>query len=114
MALKFRKKSFNRNSKLEQSIIQPNASLNVSDLSKYAQTIPSKDTSGYKGLKYAFANELEVEIIISNETNDKIALKGIISHYDDKYEQLLLVVGSNLKRVVFSQIIEVNFEEISE
>jgi len=114
MALKFRKKLLSRNSKLEQSIIQPNASLNVSDLSKYAQTIPSKDTYGYKGLKRAFNNELEVEIIIADENENRISLKGVISHYDEKYEQLLLVVGSSLKRVVFNQIIEVNFEDITE
>jgi hypothetical protein len=108
------KKFFSRNTKLQQSIIQPNASININDLSKYAQTIPNKDILGFKGLKRAFNNELEVEIIVSDENDNRQPIKGRISHYDEKYEQLLVVVGSSLKRVVFNQIIEVNIEEAVE
>jgi len=114
MAIKFIKKLTDRSTKYEQSIIQPNASLNVENRSKYAQMIPNKDNSGYKGLKRAFTNEIPVEIIISVEDNQTQSIKGIISHYDEKYEQLLVVVDASLKRVVFNQIVEVHIEEPAE
>jgi len=114
MALKFKKKLTSGSKKQNQSIIQPNASLNIENLSKYTQTVLNKDTLGFKGLKHAFEKELEVEIVTAAENGNTSSVKGVISHYDEKYEQLLLVVGSNLKRIVFNQIVDVHIEEATD
>jgi len=110
MALKFMDKLFGRKNNTTQSMIQPNAALNVNNLSEYTQIITNKETLGYKGLKRAFDEKLEVNLDILENNGEHASVKGIISHYDEKYEQLLVVTGSNLKRVVFSQINDVKIE----
>ena len=115
MALKFISKLLGRNEQNIQSSIHFNDELNVNNISQYAQIITNKEILGYKGLKRAFNEKLEVCLVILAESGDQTSVKGIISHYDEKFEQLLLVAGSNLKRIVFNQILEVEIEnEINE
>ena len=110
MSFKFINKLLGRRDSQTQSMIQPNDALNVNELSKYTQIITNKETLGYKGLKRAFDEKLEVSLSITDESGERSTVNGIISHYDEKYEQLLVVTGPSLKRVVFSQINEVEIE----
>ena len=102
MALKFINKLFSRQEQSTQSMIQPNDALNLDDLSKYTQVIATKETLGYKGLRRAFDEKLPVD-----ENGDSFVVSGTISHYDEHYEQLLVITDSTLKRVVFNQITDV-------
>lgn len=90
-------------------MIRPNDALNVDNIAKYTQIIINKENLGYKGLRRAFEEKVEVQLVVLNENGDRSAIKGIISHYDEKFEQLLLITDSTLKRVVFNQIDEVSF-----
>jgi len=110
MALKFMNKRFSRE-KPAQSMIQPNDALNINDLSKYAQVMMNKDDLGFKGLKRAFTQKLPVALVISEKNGEQTSVTGTISHYDENYEQLVLVVGNSLKRASFNQIVEVKFDE---
>lgn len=111
MALKFINKLFSRYDQSTQSMIQPNDTLDLENLSKYTQIITNKENSGYKGLKRAFDEKLPVEITVSDENGESYVVSGIISHYDEHYEQLLVIADSVLKRVVFSQIVDVKIED---
>ena len=111
MALKFINKLFSRQDQSTQSMIQPNDALNLDDLSKYTQIITNKENLGFKGLKRAFDEKLPVEITINDENGETSCVTGTISHYDEHYEQLLVITDSTLKRVVFSQIIDVKTVE---
>lgn len=111
MALKFINKLFSRNGRSSQSMIQPNDALNLEDLSKYTQIITNKEDSGYKGLKRAFEEKLPVELKVMDEQGESFVVSGTISHYDENYEQLLVITDSNLKRVVFNQIEDVKIIE---
>lgn len=111
MALKFINKLFSRQDQPTQSMIQPNDALNLEDLSKYTQVITNKETSGYKGLKRAFDDKLPVQLTVADENGESFVVSGTISHYDEHYEQLLVITDSTLKRVVFSQIVDVKIEE---
>lgn len=92
-------------------MIQPNDALNLDDLSKYTQVITNKENLGFKGLKRAFDEKLPVEITIADENSSNSSVTGTISHYDEHYEQLLVITDATLKRVVFSQIIDVKIGE---
>ena len=107
MALKFINKLFGRQEQSTQSMIQPNDALNLDDLSKYTQVIATKETLGYKGLRRAFDEKLPVELTVTDENGDSFVVSGTISHYDEHYEQLLVITDSTLKRVVFNQITDV-------
>ena len=48
MALKFINKLFSRYDQSTQSMIQPNDTLDLENLSKYTQIITNKENSGYK------------------------------------------------------------------
>lgn len=111
MALKFINKLFSRQEQSTQSMIQPNDALNLDDLSKYTQVITNKENLGFKGLKRAFDEKLTVEITIADENGSNSSVTGTISHYDEHYEQLLVITDATLKRVVFSQIIDVKIGE---
>ncbi|MCL1948618.1 MAG: hypothetical protein FWF59_02680 [Turicibacter sp.] len=110
MALKFINKKFGRE-KPAQSMIQPNDTLNIGERSKYAQIMMNKDDLGFKGLKRAYNQKLLVSLVIHEKNGEQTAFKGTISHFDENYEQLVLVVGNSLKRASFSQILEVSFDE---
>jgi len=110
MALKFINKRFSRE-KPTQSMIQPNDALNINDLSKYTQIMMNKEDAGYKGLKRAFDKKLPVSLVIREKDDEQISVTGTISHYDENFEQLVLVVGNSLKRASFNQILEVAFDE---
>lgn len=105
MALKFINKLLSRE-KTAQSMIQPNDSLNVENRDKYTQVIKSEEDAGFKGLKRAFEQKSLVNVLISEESGETTSVTGTISHYDENYEQLLLIIDGTLKRVVFSQIQE--------
>lgn len=111
MTLKCINKLLGRKEQTTQSMIQPNDTLNVKNISQYTQIITNKEIMGYKGLKRAFNEKLEVCLVVLTENGDHTSVKGVISHYDEKFEQLLLVAGSNLKRIVFNQIVEVKVED---
>ena len=113
MAFKFINKLFSRRGKDTQSMIRPNDALNVANIAKYTQIIINKENNGYKGLKRAFDEKLEVQLIVLNDNGERSSVRGVISHYDEKFEQLLLITESNLKRVVFNQIDEVSFQDES-
>ena len=86
MALKFINKLFSRYDQSTQSMIQPNDTLDLENLSKYTQIITNKENSGYKGLKRAFDEKLPVEITVSDENGQSYVVSGTISHYDEHYE----------------------------
>lgn len=109
--MKIIKKLFRRHHKTNRVIIAPNVKLDVDNLSEYNQIVTSKKDFGYKGLKRAYEEKLVVDLVITTKEEATDSLKGVISHYDETYEQLLIVVDSNLKRVAFNQIIEVSFED---
>ena len=109
MALKFINKKFSRE-KPTQSMIQPNDALNINDLSKYTQFMMNKDEEGFKGLKRAFEKKLSVSLIISEVNGDQTSVTGTISHYDENFEQLVLIVDGSLKRASFNQILDVSFD----
>ena len=111
MARNFMSRFFNRETNMSQSMIQPNDSLNLSELSKYTQVMTSKDESGFKGLKAAFDNQLTVSITVENDDKTTTVISGIISHYDENFKQLLVNMNAQLKRVVFDQIVDVDIEE---
>ncbi|HAX74198.1 MAG TPA: hypothetical protein DCY20_11810 [Firmicutes bacterium] len=111
MARNFLNRFFSREGQSDQSMIQPNDALNLKDLSKYTQVITNKETEGYMGLRRAFENGLTVTITVKDEALGNIDVTGTISHYDDNYDQLLVIVNSQLKRVVFDSIVEVKIQE---
>ncbi len=111
MARKIINKFFTRESNASQSMIQPNDSLNLSELSKYTQVMTSKDDEGYKGLKLAFENQLTVSITVENDDKTTAVISGVISHYDENFKQLLVNMNSQLKRIVFNQIVDVDIQE---
>ena len=111
MALKFINKLFSRQNHPTQSMIQPNDALNLEDLSKYMQVITNKETTGYKGLRRAFEEKLPVQLTVADDNGDSSEVAGTISHYDEHYEQLLVITDSTLKRVVFNQILDVKISE---
>ena len=92
-------------------MIQPNDALNLEDLSKYMQVITNKETTGYKGLRRAFEEKLPVQLTVADDNGDSFEVAGTISHYDEHYEQLLVITDSTLKRVVFNQILDVKISE---
>ena len=110
MARNFLNKLFSKEEQSTQSMIQPNDALNLDDLSKYTQFFTAKEDEGYKGLKRAFENQLVVDITMKDEALGTTSVSGVISHFDEKYGQLLVIVDSQLKRVVFDQIIDVNIQ----
>ena len=55
----------------------------------------------------AFDEKLPVELTVTDENGDSFVVSGTISHYDEHYEQLLVITDSTLKRVVFNQITDV-------
>ena len=107
MALKFINKLFSRQEQSTQSMIQPNDALNLDDLSKYTQVIATKETLWYKGLRRSHDDKLPDELTVTDENGDSFVVSGTISHYDEHYEQLLVITDSTLKRVVFNQITDV-------
>jgi len=109
MALKFINKRFSRE-KPAQSMIQPNDALNISDLSKYTQIMMNKEDAGFKGLKRAFEKKLPVSLVISEKDGEQTSVTGTISHYDENFEQLVLIVGNSLKRASFNQILDVKVD----
>ncbi|MGL4336466.1 MAG: hypothetical protein ACRCST_06175 [Turicibacter sp.] len=110
MARNFLNKLFSREEQSTQSMLQPNSALDLENLSKYTQVFSTKEDTGFKGLKRAFENQLNVEITMKDEALGSVTVAGTISHYDEKYEQLLVIADAQLKRVVFDQIIDVNIE----
>lgn len=109
MALKFINKRFSRE-KQTQSMIQPNDTLNIQDISKYQQILLNKEDKGFMGLKRAFEEKLLVSIKFSENSGNEAHVTGTISHFDENFEQLVLIVGSSLKRISFSQISKVDYE----
>lgn len=110
MALKFINKRFSRE-KPAQSMIQPNDALNINDLSKYTQIMMNKEDAGFKGLKRAFDKKLPVSLVIAETNGEQVSVRGTISHYDENFEQLVLIVGNSLKRASFNQILDVKFDD---
>ena len=111
MAGKFLSKLMNRARIKSGSIIQPNDSLNLAELSKYTQVVTAKEEPGYKGLKTAFNERKAVIITIENDDKSETIISGFISHYDDKFKQLMVNMNSQLKRVGFDDIIDVKIED---
>ena len=75
------------------------------------QVITNKETTGYKGLRRAFEEKLPVQLTVADDNGDSFEVAGTISHYDEHYEQLLVITDSTLKRVVFNQILDVKISE---
>jgi len=77
--------------------------LHVDDISAYQNVALEKKDSGYMGLKEAMEKRSLVRLKVGSDENVDY-VEGIVSHYDDEYSQLVVVVGATLRRLVFNQI----------
>ena len=87
--------------------IGPNVKLEVGDIEDYSQVFNTGTDPGYKGLKEIARNRDFVRLITTGSGEENIAIEGTITHYDDLYNQLVVVSNGTLKRLVFDQIVDV-------
>lgn len=92
----------------EESIIKPNVELEIDDISDYRNVLKSDPDLGYKGLKKMFEERELVRLVVTKNAGERDVVEGTISHYDDAYGQLVIVLGNSLKRFVFDQIVDVH------
>jgi len=100
-----------RNKNIEESNLQPNEALEIGAFSEYQNVFTPEADTGYRGLLAAYQAKATVRLLIQNvdETTEEVV--GTISHYDENYSQLVVVVGNSLKRLTFNQIIDVVIPE---
>ena len=96
-----------RNKKNEESNIQPNEDLAVDKIGDYQNVFTKEKDAGYRGLLAAYQEKKEVRLLITKENDETEEVAGTISHYDENYSQLVVVVNNALRRLTFDQIIEV-------
>lgn len=96
-----------RNKKNEESSLQPNEALAIDDFSEYQNIYTPAADTGYRGLLAAYQAKAIVRLLVQNATETTEEVVGTISHYDENYSQLVVVVGNSLKRLTFDQIIDV-------
>ena len=92
--------------KYEESALKPNIDLAIDDISDYRHVIKKEQDSGHKGLKAAFTDKSTVRLVVRKNDGDNEEVEGIISHYDDNFSQLVVVIGNSLKRLTFNQILD--------
>jgi len=93
--------------KYEESALKPNVDLEIDDIADYQRVIKKQRGQGYKGLEAAFTNRSVVKLVVQKDDSDNEEVTGTISHYDDKFSQLVVITGNSLKRLTFDQIIDV-------
>jgi len=87
--------------------ICPNVKLEVGAIEDYSQVFNTGTDLGYKGLKEIARNRDFVRLIATGSGDENISIEGKITHYDDLYNQLVVVSNGTLKRLVFDQIVDV-------
>ena len=92
---------------IEGLTIDPNIELEVGDIEDYRHVFKTGTDPGYKGLKEIARNRDFVRLITTGSNDESIAIEGTITHYDDLYNQLVVVSNGTLKRLVFDQIVDV-------
>lgn len=97
--------------KYEESALKPNVELAIDDIADYQNIIKKEQDFGYKGLKTAFKGKSEVRLTVKREADNEEVVEGIISHYDDHFSQLVIIVDNSLRRLTFDQIVEVQLLE---
>ena len=104
-----------------ESAIKPNDHLAIDDIADYRNVIEKVEDTGHYGLKGAFLEKEDVVLTIQKNEEENEAINGTITHYDDNFSQLMLNTSNGLRRVTFSQIIDVklinevkNNEELSD
>ena len=106
MFLKKFKKSNRVN--MEENIIEPNAELDLDGIDGYRKVAIAREKDlGYKGLKKALEDKTLVRLQIVRNDEELDYVEGKISHYDENFNQLVIVSNNALKRFVFDQILEV-------
>ena len=100
---------FKKRNKLknDDSNIQPNEDLAVDKIAEYQNVFTPEKDAGYRGLLAAYQAKIEVRLIVQKDDEETEEITGTISHYDENYSQLVLVVANTLRRLTFDQIIEV-------
>jgi len=105
MILKKLKKK--RRNKSEKMALEVNTKLEVDDISEYKNIFKDGEDTGFKGLKKIAKNRELVRLVATISDDENIEIEGTITHYDDLYNQLVVVSNGVLKRLVFDQIINV-------
>ena len=98
-------KKRNRN-KLEESNLQPNEALEIDAFSEYQNVFTKGKDAGYRGLLAASNAKTLVRLVVQKSEEETEELEGTVSHYDENYAQLVLVVENSLRRLTFDQIID--------
>ena len=96
----------------DKSVIELSKKLEVDDIETYKKFFKEGQDPGFKGLKEISKNRDLVRLTATVNDDDKISIVGTISHYDDLFNQLVVLTNGTLKRLVFDQIIDV--EKISD
>ena len=96
-----------RNKKIEESTLKPNEALEIDAFSKYQNNYTPEADTGYRGLLVAYQTKAVVRLLVQNANETTEEVVGTISHYDENYSQLVVIVGNSMKRLTFDQIIDV-------
>lgn len=95
-----------RSKKNEESALQPNEALSVDSIASYQNVFTKEKDTGHFGLLTAYQEKTTVTLVVENE-EDTETITGTISHYDENYSQLVMIVENSLKRLTFDQIVDV-------
>jgi len=95
-----------RNKKMDESAIQPNEALEIDDFAEYQNVFTKEKDAGYRGLLAASNAKTLVRLVVQKNDEETEEIEGTISHYDENYSQLVVVVGNSLKRLTFDQIVD--------
>jgi len=91
----------------ESSALEVNTKLEIDDIAEYKNIFKDGEDPGFKGLKEIAKNREPVRLIASINGDESIEIEGTITHYDDLYNQLVVMSNGSLKRLVFDQIVDV-------
>jgi len=91
----------------EASALEVNTRLEIDDITEYKNIFKDGEDPGFKGLKEIAKNRELVRLIASINGDENMEIEGTITHYDDLYNQLVVMSNGSLKRLVFDQIIDV-------
>lgn len=91
----------------EDSVLEVNTKLEIDDIAEYKNIFKDGEDIGFKGLKQIAKNREPVRLIANTNDDGNVEIEGTITHYDDLYNQLVVISNGSLKRLVFDQIISV-------
>ena len=91
----------------DQSVFELSKKLEVDDIESYKKFYKDGIDTGFKGLKEISKNRELVRLTAAINDEDNVSIVGTISHYDDLFNQLVILTNGTLKRFVFDQIIDV-------